>query len=355
VNVRIVEGLDGVNALRTAWEGLESSAVSPMQQFIWTQACASTLTRESELRIVVLEDAGKPIAFAPLIQRQGKPFLEILGMAELYEPTDFIYSHSDALIPLARELADLGIPLHLRRIPAESPMPDALKKGFRGKGPLFRRVDNSWPWIPLHAGWAEPETQLNSKRRSHLHRIRRIASEFGTVTSEVLTPEPTNLNRLIDEAFAIEAAGWKGETGTALAKDAFRGAFFRRYAAAACEKGILRLSFLRINGQAVAMQMGVESCGGIWLLKIGYDDRFARCSPGNLLVRETLHYAAMRGLKALHFLGVVEHWTQQWTEDEKACVVIRAYPLGFRGATVLASDIVKSAWQKLGHHKSAKE
>ncbi len=352
MNVRIIENLEDLNSLRAAWDNLVPNTATPMQQFIWIHACASTFAKEGELRIVVLEDGNSPIAIAPLLQRQRLPTLEILGMAELFEPTDFIYRDNDALLPLARALANLCIPLHLQRLPSQYPLLTAREKGYRSRGFLFRRPDSSCPWIPLNAGWAEPEKQLNSKRRSHLLRIQRIAREFGTVTSEVLSPEPAALAPLLEEAFAVEAASWKGETGTAMALDPLRGAFFRRYATAASELGIFRLCFLRIDGRAAAMQMAIELNGGFWLFKVGYDNQFARCSPGNLLLRETLHYAATRGLQSLHFLGLVEHWTRQWTEEEMTCVDVRGYPFGFQGVTALTGDVMKSAWRKLGQRIS---
>jgi len=194
-----------------------------------------------------------------------------------------------------------------------------------------------------------PESQLDSKRRSHLRRVKRIADEFGTVTSEILSPEPATRASLVQEAFEVEAAGWKGGTGTALALDSLRGPFYNRYAALACERGILRIAFLRINGKPAAMQLGIEVKGGIWLLKIGYDHSFARCSPGNLLLRETLRYAAVHGLNTLHFLGVVEYWTRQWTALENICTSFRAYPAGLNGAAVLAGYVAKSVRQRLGH------
>ncbi len=348
MKARIIREIESLSALRAAWTKLEPAALLPMQQFIWAQACAASLTREGELRVVVVEDGNDVKAIAPLVHRQGSPCLELLGVAQLFEPADIIYSNSEVLAPLASAMVELGIPLHLRRFPAESPLTQALKTAYRFRGVLISRPDGPWPWITLDSSWREPENKFNSKRRAYLHRARRIAEEFGTVTSEILSPTPATLAPLLEEAFAIESASWKGKTGTALALDPVRGDFYRRYAAAASAKGILRLSFLRIGGRPAAMQVGVETNNRFWLMKIGYDEQFAHCSPGNLLVLETIRYAAKSSLKSVAFLGAMEPWKQQWTSEENACVVLRGYPLGWRGATTFASDLVNSAWHKLG-------
>jgi CelD/BcsL family acetyltransferase involved in cellulose biosynthesis len=344
---RIIRDLESLSALRPAWTKLEQATVLPMQQFIWSQACAETFACRGELRLVVLEDGSETVAIAPLVHRQGSPCLEFLGVAQLFEPADILYSNPEVLSPLASALVELGIPLHLRRFPADSPLTQTLQKAYHFRGVLFSRPDGPWPWITLDSTWAEPENKFNSKRRAYLHRARRIAEEFGTVSTEVLTPTPATLAPLLDEAFAVEAASWKGKSGTALAMDPVRGDFYRRYATAACEQGILRLCFLRIGGRAAAMQLGVETHNRFWLMKIGYDEQFAPASPGNLLVLETVRYTAKRGLKSIAFLGAMEPWKQQWTSEENPCVVLRGYPLGWRGATTLASDLAKSAWHKL--------
>ncbi len=204
------------------------------------------------------------------------------------------------------------------------------------------------PWIPLDAGWARPEDKLDPGRRSDLRRAWRIAQQVGAVRTEVLSPDPAALSAVLDEAFQIEQASWKGRALTALASDAARGLFYRRYAEAACERGVLRVCFLRVGGRAAAMQLAIESGDRFWLLKIGYDEGFRRCSPGTLLMRETIRYAAERGLTGYEFLGVVEPWTAAWTKEARSCVSVRVYPARWRGLVALAADLRDYAGRGLG-------
>jgi CelD/BcsL family acetyltransferase involved in cellulose biosynthesis len=107
------------------------------------------------------------------------------------------------------------------------------------------------------------------------------------------------------------------------------------------------MCFLKIGGVAAATQIAVESGGGFWLLKVGYDENFARCSPGNLLMLESLRYAANRGLKSYEFLGSAEPWTEMWTNRVRPCVSVWAYPNNFRGAAALTLDAVRFASERL--------
>ena len=141
---------------------------------------------------------------------------------------------------------------------------------------------------------------------------------------------------------AVEANGWKGRSGTALQVDRKLERFFRRYAQLACEAAILRLCFLRIDGKAVAMQLAVETDERFWLFKIGYDETYGRCSPGNLLMRETIRYAAQRGLKSYEFLGKEAPWTELWTQAAHPITALRTYPFNFAGFAALIADGITS-------------
>ena len=171
---------------------------------------------------------------------------------------------------------------------------------------------------------------------------------MGPLSFEMVSPTSSELELLLEEAFRVEASGWKGRSGSALARDVARGLFFSRYAAAACQKGILRLGFLRIGGRAVAMQLGVECNGRFWGLKCGYDEAYARCSPGTLLILETVRYAAERGLRSFEFLNDLR-WIQMWTQLVRPCISLQAYPPSLRGMAILAGDISRASWRRFDH------
>jgi CelD/BcsL family acetyltransferase involved in cellulose biosynthesis len=151
----------------------------------------------------------------------------------------------------------------------------------------------------------------------------------------------------MDRALRVEAAGWKGRERTALVHDSTRQAFFRRYAAAASSKGILRVCLLQIGDHVAAMQVAVETGGRFWLLKMGYDERFARCSPGSLLLLETIRHAALRELRSYEFLGNAESWTRTWTREVRPCVHLETYPFKARGVGGLATGAAAMGGRRL--------
>lgn len=318
-----------------------------MHQYAWVKACSSAFAKDGELHLIVI-GADQPRAVGPLVMR-GRRLnrMESLGVDALYEPTDFPHSDPASLQHLIQTLVELRRPLLLRRVLADSPALAALRAAFQSRGILITRPSAGYPWIALDSSWMEPEKKLSPSRRASLRRGLRKARQMGPVHFEVLTPTPSELPSVLAEAFRIEAANWKGRNGSALLNDAHRRRFYEHYATSACEKGILRLSFMRIGERAVATQLAVESRDGFWLLKVGYDDTYANCSPGNLLLMETLKYAAKRGLKSYEFLGSSEPWTEVWTKQLRPCVTVAAYPNNCRGAAAFICDALKFGWERL--------
>jgi CelD/BcsL family acetyltransferase involved in cellulose biosynthesis len=345
--VRTIEDPRALASLEDLWNALGSGLSSPMQHFSWTAAALETVCASDRLRVVLLRQ-GASAALAPLARSpRWLPVLCMVGVSRLGEPVDFLYSDEAALDALAAALCRAGDPLCLEHLLDDTRVLPALRRAYAGRG--WIRVDpmNACPVVPLHAGWQDPFTQFNAGRRSDFRRSQRHAEKHGSVSYEILSPAPGEVDGLLDEAYAVESRSWKGHAGTDLLTDRPLGDFYRRVARSASERGDLRIAFMRIDGRAVAMQVMVEHARRLWLLKIGYDEAFARCSAGNLLMLEAIGHAAQRGLVACEFLGSAEAWTRLWTEQVRQQVKIRVYPYNLRGALFFAADAAAFVGKRL--------
>jgi CelD/BcsL family acetyltransferase involved in cellulose biosynthesis len=342
-------------ACEPAWESLAGVSSNPMQSFAWIEAAAATTGAAGKLQLIGRLVGDRLTAVAPLVQYPAgfsRPW-ELLNLAKLYEPADLICADQAALDATAVELARCGLPLYFGRMPAESLTIEAIRRAYH-RGWVVVRPQASTPYIPLDESWSTPESKISSRRRSDFRRSLRNAAELGEVTTEILSPAVDEVDRLLDLAFDIESRSWKGEHGTALARDAARGAFYRRYAQRAAREGQLRLGFLRIGGQTAAMQISVVQSGALWVLKVGYDPQFQKASPGILLMVEQIKRAVAEGLAYYELLGTVEPWIQVWTEHERKCVSLRAYPANFRGLAALAIDAAQKTLQHWRNRKRCK-
>jgi len=342
------QSLDEIDGWEIPWRRLDRTAGNPLANFSWMRAFVRAFAAEVDPFFVRTMRGQEMVALAPLVRKRihGIRRLCLAGAAELHEAVDPCCNDERALERLFAWLARRGSPLFFEHINADSATLSKVRRAYRGRAIVRVRPQASSPYIALDESWLDPEMHLNAGRRSDLRRARRKAEQLGPVTTEIHTPDLGELPRLMDAAFAVEASSWKGEAHTALLHDAHRAAFYRQYAESACMEGVLRICFLRIGNRLAAMQLAIEQSDGFWLLKVGYDPRFSQCSPGLLLMRDTIRYAAEAGLRTYEFLGKAETWTKVWTATEHACVSVRVYPFGLRGMAALVADSLATIGKK---------
>ena len=148
---------------------------------------------------------------------------------------------------------------------------------------------------------------------------------------------------MLAQAYEVESRSWKGSGGTALRHDKLLGPFYRTLSQAAAQEGLLRLCFMHIDSRPVAMQLALQIDRRFWLLKIGFDAAFARCSPGQLLMLHTIGHAATQGLDSYEMLGSAAPWTVSWTQTLRPFVRVRTYPTSWAGAQALWADALGAA------------
>jgi hypothetical protein len=87
----------------------------------------------------------------------------------------------------------------------------------------------------------------------------------------------------LPDFLALEAAGWKGEAGTAIARLPQASAYFDSLAAHFAAADALQIDTLLLDDRPLAMGLLVESAGTRHFLKIAYDETQGRHSPGRAL------------------------------------------------------------------------
>jgi CelD/BcsL family acetyltransferase involved in cellulose biosynthesis len=348
-SIEVLTTVDRLGALGPSWDGLRTYLDAPYASYRWVLSSAEALASDSELHVAVIRRNGVPIAAAPLVRRRGFfSGLQQLGTGDHGEPGDFSYRDQESLVALAKALARHRLPLALGRVPQESPVLKAINRAYRWSGLVISSPRGRCPFIEIKGTEAETLESLPASLRSDIRRGMRKAEKIGAVRFEQHAPgTEAELSPLWDESLDVEAASWKGRLQTALKRDQRIGAFYRSYAVRACEEGALRVFFLRIGGRAAAMMIGLECSDRFWILKIGYDESFAPCSPGQVIMYEGLRYACHRGLKSYEFLGTAAAWTRRWTNLGRENLRVLVYPVSVKGVILLARDTSRSLREKI--------
>jgi CelD/BcsL family acetyltransferase involved in cellulose biosynthesis len=189
---------------------------------------------------------------------------------------------------------------------------------------ILRTAERS-PFVELEGNWEEFEGRLPGKRRADLRRRRRRLEELGSYEFEC-DEGSERLDELLAEGIAVEAAGWEGRDGTAIAAHRETRLFYESVARWAADSGYLRLFFIRLDGKAIAFAFCLIDPESLSVLKIGFDPSYARFAPGLLLTREMLIYAFETRLHSYEFLGKADPYKLIWTDRCRDRLRLQAFP-----------------------------
>jgi len=126
------------------------------------------------------------------------------------------------------------------------------------------------------------EYALSTHRQGELRRTGRRLADLGALLFTT-TMEPSAIAAEIEDFLAIEASGWKGRAGTAVADHDEIRSFFKAAVAALAAEGKVQLNRLLLDGRAIAVAVTLRSGEQAWFWKTTYDETFARYAPGMLL------------------------------------------------------------------------
>lgn len=120
---------------------------------------------------------------------------------------------------------------------------------------------------------------LSHNNLRQLRRQRRRLCEKGNLELQVLQPEE-DLQPWLDDFLRLEAAGWKGQQGTAFANREQERNYFQDIMRAAHENNSLMMLRLVLDGITLACKCNFLGTEGSYAFKITYDESYFRFSPG---------------------------------------------------------------------------
>jgi CelD/BcsL family acetyltransferase involved in cellulose biosynthesis len=207
-----------------------------------------------------------------------------------------------------------------------------------GRGVVSRTVANS-PFIELKGTLKDYEGALSRNRRRGLRRQRRKLEEEGDLRLEVHDGSE-RLDGLLEHVFRLEASGWKGESGTAIASQPETLAFYTDVARWAAAQGWLRLVLLCLDDRPIACDYALEHAGTWYTLKAGYDESLRSSGPGAVLLWAELAHCYEHGVKRIDLLGEQDEFKASWTDQTTPRIWLRAMrrnPVGLATWTAMAA------------------
>ena len=184
-------------------------------------------------------------------------------------------------------------PLLLEKVPGNGPWSDVMAKVLEERGLANRRFGQHQRAI--YDATCDPADYLNGsmerKRRKEWRRLRRRLSEAGSLELREFA-DGDSIAEWCEAFFALERAGWKGRAGTAVDCEPET----RKCVLVAMEGEARRsrVAFwqLTLDGEPIAMAFALKRANEMWLMKIAFDEAYARFSPGALLIFDIMDAAS---------------------------------------------------------------
>ncbi|HUJ25462.1 MAG TPA: GNAT family N-acetyltransferase [Myxococcales bacterium] len=341
LRVEVVEGRDAFVQLEKEWNAALARGPrdEAMLRHEWLRAFIENFAPGATLLTFVVREGRQICAAAPFVETTDRDadtcFLPVVTWAlpvnDHSQRGGILLGtrHEEALALLFRAVAETPgwERLRLRDLPEQAPewalRALAEKAGLR----CGRWVSLRSPYLPLTRAYDAVEKALDAKFRQNLRRRRRRLEEKGEVKYRLA--DAHSLDEALADFFDIEAGGWKGEGGTAIAQRPELVGFYTQIARDALKRKELALGTLTLAGRPIAAHLSIVHAGRHYLIKIGYDETLHEFSPGQQLVAEAIRDSCARGLREFDFLGPCMEWKLDWESKLRAhtwLTIFRATP-----------------------------
>jgi CelD/BcsL family acetyltransferase involved in cellulose biosynthesis len=314
---------EALPGMASEWDALAIGAGSPFLTAEWLMAWWEAYGTHTPVVLTLRDDAGRLRAGA--FCRATRFWLHAPANPESGS-WDVVAADEMARAQCWRALARLGPSrLQLAAMIENSHEIEVARRALRAEGfRVYRRGGPSSPYLVLPETWEALLRSVSRNLRSQVGaRLRRL-ERAGELRFRTVTGGP-ELASAIDALLRVEHSGWKQREGTSILSDPRSEALYRSFAVGAAERGWLRLQLLELDGDAIAADYGCSFAGTAFLLKTGFDERYAALSPGLVLRAAVLRAAIEEGCRAYDFLGGADGYKLRWGAEIRERVVVRAY------------------------------
>jgi CelD/BcsL family acetyltransferase involved in cellulose biosynthesis len=240
--------------------------------------------------------------------------------------------------------------LRLQHVSGEGPFHHALIRHFERHPQRVHFTEGHTRALfrPRRSAAGYLRAALPGRKLKEFRRLWRRLAERGPLAVRALGPQD-RAEDWIGAFLELEARGWKGRAGTALATTPGGGDYFERIALEAHRRGRLVMHGLYLGERALALSCKFRAGDGAYAYKIAFDEDYEQFSPGALLELECI--VRMHGEPRIGWMdscAVPDHFmaNQLWP-DRRALETVTVAAGGAGGLVVLLLPLLRWARQRL--------
>jgi CelD/BcsL family acetyltransferase involved in cellulose biosynthesis len=317
-------GVEIVGRFADEWRGLcgESIDDQPFYRPEWIAAHIRAFTPKAKVVLFAVRVEGRLCLVLPLLEERalfcGVPVKRLRapvnGHSCRFDAVRRRGAHGEvavtALWEHLRELSGWDL-LEFEGIPSGGTLA-AVASTAAQEGFLTGQVAVSEsPYVPLPPDLAGlSELPVNKKLCSQLRGIRRNLGDGGRLKLQRAGKAD---RAALQRFYQLEAAGWKGARGTAIASARENLQFYDAIAESAEKLGWLSIYLLELDGRLLAGHFGLSYKGRYFSPKVAYDEGAGQWAPGHLIVEEIVRDCVARGVQEYDITGQNDPWKRKWT------------------------------------------
>lgn len=195
---------------------------------------------------------------------------------------------------------------------------------------------------------------LSAQRRKYLRKQERRLERLGQV-EYIVQPQAAPVETWLEQFLTLEAQGWKGRAGSALASNPASKQFFLEAMHEGQRRQRLLLLALQLDGQPIALKCCLRAGAGSFAFKIAYDEQYEHASPGWQLELATIrHLHQDTTIEWMDSCAKAQSFTNQvWPARRTIQTVLVA--TGKTGSDLLISTIPLLRWAKRNFTRNTPE
>lgn len=281
--VEVRHDIAGLRALAADWEALAAEAAEPNPFYEhWMLLPALEAFPDPDFRCILVWDNGRLDALLPMRLERRWRSLPVAALRSWRHRNMVLCTpliRASAAARCAGALLESGLAplLEFDLIPAEGVFYGALAEAAAAGGAPWLVTDAYARAILVRD--RDPRGRFNSNLKNNLRRWEARLRACGELTA-VRLAQGDDIAAWRDEFLRLEASGWKGEAGSALASRERDRRFAIEVLDEAFRRGRLVISGLDLGGRPLARHVAITAGEGAVCFKIAYDEAYAKHAPG---------------------------------------------------------------------------
>jgi CelD/BcsL family acetyltransferase involved in cellulose biosynthesis len=355
ISVECLTSFNQFRVLEEEWEQLSAGQVNTIfLSYLWLQEWWHVYGSEYQIWTLVAREEGKLIGIMPLILSTGMfgiRRLMFMGAGEVTPNHLEIIADPakcnqviQAFIEYLYQPATKWDVLELDKIPGDNPDVDHLKRALGSQGlSTITRASATCPYIELPDSFEEYIGSRSSRtRENYRYRRRQLENDFPDMKFG-LVDTPEELERVMDALIRLHQKRWlhKGYQGSFSNQDFIN--FHRSIALKALECNMLRLYYLQIKAEIIAVCYCYRIADTVQSYLSGFDELYSNYSPGILINVFAIKRSILEGAKRFDFLEGEERYKLSWMTHNRKNIVLWVFRPNWRGQLARMQLGIRSA------------